>query len=83
MGNKIVELCLSFKKLSYLIYREINNIREYTISMLVNVVDRLGTVADKLIETADKQVVETEAVEASVSSLQQVDSHFLLLLFPS
>lgn len=50
---------------------ELGNVRDYAVSMLVTLVDRLGTVAHKVANEAAHQGSQLEVAELHVTSLQQ------------
>lgn len=54
--------------------RVLDNLKDYAVQALVNAVDHLGTVAYKLTDLLEQQILEVSAMELQASCLHQVNS---------
>ena len=63
-----------FKNIYALFFvRVLDNLKEYTVKALVNVVDHLGTVASKLTNLFDQQSYDISTMELRASCVSQVN----------
>ncbi|CAL5397750.1 unnamed protein product [Camellia sinensis] len=63
-----------------LIFRVLDNLKDYAVRALVNAVDHLGTVASKLTDLVEQQTSDVSAMALKVSCLNQIGAELSFLM---